>query len=104
MTKLPLVSIIIPCYNQGRYLGDAIESVLRQSYRRLEIIVVDDGSTDDSSQVARKYSDVKLRRQENRGFSRARNAGLEASRGDYLVFLDADDRLLPGAIQAGANC
>jgi len=104
MTKLPLVSIIIPCYNQGRYLGDAIESVLRQSYRRLEIIVVDDGSTDDSSQVARKYSDVKLIRQENRGLSRARNAGLEASRGDYLVFLDADDRLLPGAIQAGANC
>lgn len=101
---MPLVSVIIPCFNHGRYLGDAIESALKQSYRRLEIIVVDDGSTDDSSQIARKYSDVRLINQENCGLSQARNAGLEASRGDYLVFLDADDRLLPGAVEAGSNC
>ncbi|HST23433.1 MAG TPA: glycosyltransferase, partial [Blastocatellia bacterium] len=66
---MPLVSVIIPCFNHGRYLGDAIESALKQSYRRLEIIVVDDGSTDDSSQIARKYSDVRLINQGNCGLS-----------------------------------
>lgn len=104
MTELPLVSVIIACYNQSRFLGDAIESALGQSYRQLEIIVVDDGSTDASSQVAAKYSGVKLIWQENQGLSSARNAGLEASSGDYLVFLDADDRLLPDAVKAGVNC
>jgi glycosyltransferase involved in cell wall biosynthesis len=104
MTRLPLVTVIIPCYNHSRYLGDAIESALRQSYKRLEVIVVDDGSTDDSAQVAQKYSTVKLIKQANGGLSSARNAGLRASAGDYLIFLDADDRLLPGAATVGAAC
>jgi len=104
MKSMPLVSVVIPCYNQGRFLGEAIESVLRQGHRRLEIIVVDDGSTDDTSQVAGKYPGVRLVRQENRGLSAARNAGIEASAGDYLVFLDADDLLLPCALEAGVNC
>ncbi len=104
MTKLPLITVIIPCYNHSRYLGDAIESALAQSYRPLEIIVVDDGSTDDSAQVAQGRSTVKLIRQANAGLSSARNAGLRASAGDYLIFLDADDRLLPGAAAAGAAC
>jgi glycosyltransferase involved in cell wall biosynthesis len=104
MTRLPLISVIIPCYNQGHFLAEAIESGLNQSYRRLEIIVVDDGSTDESAQVAIRYKDVRLIRQPNSGLSAARNAGLAASAGDYLVFVDADDRLLPDALQAGAQC
>jgi glycosyltransferase involved in cell wall biosynthesis len=104
MERVPLVSVVIPCYNQGGFLGEAIESVLRQGHRRMEIIVVDDGSVDDSSQVAGRYPEVRLIRQENRGLSAARNTGLEASAGDYVVFLDADDLLLPCALEAGVNC
>jgi glycosyltransferase involved in cell wall biosynthesis len=104
MKRMPLVTVIIPCYNHSRFLGNAIESALRQSYSQIEIIVVDDGSTDDSAQVAQKYSGVKLIKQANGGLPSARNAGLRASAGDYLIFLDADDRLLPGAAAAGAAC
>lgn len=104
MTTSPLVSVIIPCFNQGHFLAEAIKSALEQSYRRLEVIVVDDGSTDESSQVTSRYDRVKLIRQPNSGLSAARNAGLAASVGDYVVFLDADDRLLPEALQAGVNC
>jgi len=103
MTDLPLVSVIIPCYNQGRFLKDAIESVFNQSYPRREIIVVDDGSTDDTAQVAANYDGITLLRQENRGLPSARNAGFEASSGDHIVFLDADDKLLPHALKAGVN-
>jgi len=103
MTRLPSVSVIIPCYNQGHFLADAIESALGQSYRPLEVIVVDDGSSDESSEVARRFEGVRLMRQPNRGLSAARNAGLAASAGDYLVFVDADDRLLRDALQAGVN-
>jgi glycosyltransferase involved in cell wall biosynthesis len=99
-----LVSVIIPCYNLSRFLGEAIESVLNQSYRNCEIIVVDDGSIDDTASVATQYPSVNLVRQSNRGFSAARNAGIERSSGDLLVFLDADDRLLPNAIEDGVEC
>src|SRR5215204_5307150 len=102
--RAPLVSVIIPCYNQAHFLGEAIESVLAQSYPHFEIIVVDDGSTDNTFEVASHYSKVRLIRQENRGVSRARNAGLRESEGSYVVFLDADDRLLPGALDAGLEC
>jgi glycosyltransferase involved in cell wall biosynthesis len=103
MKRLPLVSVIITCFNQGRFLGDAIASALGQRYPLVEVLVVDDGSTDDSPQVASSYSGIKLVRQKNRGLSAARNAGIDASGGDYLIFLDADDRLLPGAAQSGVN-
>ncbi|HEY7544716.1 MAG TPA: glycosyltransferase family A protein, partial [Blastocatellia bacterium] len=69
MTRSPLVSVIIPCYNQGRFLADAIESALEQSYRPIEIVVVDDGSSDESSRIAARYADVKLIRQSNQGLS-----------------------------------
>ena len=82
MTNSPLVSVIIPCYNQGRFLADAIESVLNQSYGRREVIVVDDGSTDDGAQVAAEHFGVALIRQQNRGLAAARNAGIAASAGD----------------------
>src|SRR5688500_1326709 len=98
------VSVIIPCYTHGLYLGDAIESVLRQSWSNLEVIVVDDGSEDDTAAVAARYSGVRYIRQRNQGLAAARNAGAAASSGDFLIFLDADDRLAPGAIEAGMRC
>jgi glycosyltransferase involved in cell wall biosynthesis len=95
------VTIVIPCYNQARYLSDSIESALSQTHRDLEVIVVDDGSTDATAEVARRYESVRLLRQVNQGQAVARNRGLAAARGDYVVFLDADDRLLPHALEAG---
>lgn len=103
MTNNDLVSVIVPCFNQGRFLGDAIGSVLRQSYHRHEIIVVDDGSTDNSAEVATRFADVRLLRQNHAGLSAARNTGLKASKGSRIVFLDADDRLLPCALETGTN-
>ena len=100
----PLISVIIPCYKQGQYLREAIESVLLQSYNRFEIIVVDDGSPDNSVEVVKGYSHVRYVRQNNQGVSAARNSGIRESTGDYLVFLDADDRLLPNALEAGLDC
>jgi glycosyltransferase involved in cell wall biosynthesis len=98
----PLVSVIIPCYNQAHYLGEAIESVLLQTYPHTEIIVVDDGSIDNTSEVAASYRQVKLLRQENQGRPAVgRNKGFRASLGEYIVFLDSDDRLVPDALETG---
>ncbi len=96
----PLVSVIIPCYNGEAFLKEAIESALAQSYRQVEIIVVDDGSTDRSSEIAQKFP-VRYIRQQNRGLTASRNLGIRESRGSYIVFLDADDRLRPEAIETG---
>jgi glycosyltransferase involved in cell wall biosynthesis len=98
----PLVSVVIPCYNQGRYLGDAIDSACRQSYPHVEVIVVDDGSSDDTAQIAAAHPSVEYLRQANAGTAAARNRGLRASRGELVLFLDADDRLLPDAVARGA--
>jgi glycosyltransferase involved in cell wall biosynthesis len=97
------VSVIIPCYNHAHFLRDAIESILKQTYPHYEIIVIDDGSTDDTSRLAESYSRVRLVRQANQGLSTARNRGIRESRGEYLVFLDADDRLLPTALEIGVR-
>lgn len=94
----PLVSIIIPCYNYGHFLAEAIESVARQTYPAKEIVVVDDGSTDDTAAVAARYPEVRYVHQPNQGLSAARNTGIQQSQGTYLVFLDADDWLLPDAL------
>jgi glycosyltransferase involved in cell wall biosynthesis len=94
------VSIVIPCHNHARFLPDAIGSALAQSYEDVEIIVVDDGSTDDSAAVASGFG-VRVVRQSNQGLSAARNAGLAASCGEVVIFLDADDRLRPEAACAG---
>jgi len=99
--ETPLVSVVIPCWNQGPYLGEAIESVLAQRYPKLELTVVDDGSDDNSYEVAARYPGVRRLRQANSGVAVARNRGLAESRGDYVVFLDADDRLLPNALEVG---
>jgi glycosyltransferase involved in cell wall biosynthesis len=89
------ISVIIPCYGQAHFLGEAIESVLAQTHTDHEIVVVDDGSPDDTERVARRYEHVRYLRQQNLGASAARNYGLKAIQGKYVVFLDADDRLLP---------
>src|ERR1044071_9134288 len=98
------VSAIIPCYNQAHFLSEAVASVLHQTYPHYEIIVVDDGSTDDTSKVAAQHAGVRCIRKKNEGLAAARNTGLHASLGDYVVFLDADDRLLPQAFAAGVSC
>jgi glycosyltransferase involved in cell wall biosynthesis len=98
-----LVSVIIPCYDQAHFLREAIESALGQTYPHREVLVVDDGSTDTTAQVAAAYPAIHYIRQENSGVSAARNAGLKQSRGEYLVFLDADDRLLPRALEIGVD-
>lgn len=99
----PLVSVVIPCYNHGRFLGEAIQSALDQAYPRVEIIVVNDGSTDETSRVVATFPTVQRVVQDNRGLAAARNAGLARCRGEFVVFLDADDRLMPDAIAVGAG-
>ena len=99
-TTAPLVSVVVPCYNQARYLSAALDSVMAQG-GRTEVIVVDDGSTDGSDAVAREYPTVRYLWRKNGGLAAARNTGLEASTGSFVVFLDADDCLLPGGLDAG---
>ena len=100
----PLVSVVIPCYNQAYFLGEAIESVLRQSYHLIQIIVVNDGSIDNTREIAARYPDARYIEQSNQGLSAARNTGIRESAGSYVVLLDADDRLLPNAVSAGLAC
>jgi len=100
----PLVSVIIPCYRQAHFLAEAIESALVQTYPHVEILVIDDGSPDNTSEIAARYPGVRCIRQPNRGVSEARNLGIRSSNGSYLIFLDADDRLRPDAIEIGLEC
>jgi len=102
-TDFPLVSVIIPCYNQGAYLPEAFASIWQQGYPAIEIIVVDDGSTDNTREVAEKSAGVKYIYQTNQGPSAARNLGIQHAKGEMLVFLDADDWLLPDAIQTNVR-
>lgn len=98
----PKVSVVIPVYNRAKYVGETIESVLSQTYRNFELIVVDDGSTDDSRKVLESFGDrVKILEhpnRENRGQSAAINRGLAAARGEYVGMLDSDDLWLPNKL------
>lgn len=96
-----LVSIVIPCYNAERWVGDAIESSLRQTWPEKEVIVVNDGSLDGSREAAARHAvrGVRVIDQPNRGAAAARNAGLREARGDYVQFLDADDLLAPDKLE-----
>lgn len=93
MKKIPKISVIIPLYNTEKYIGDCLDSVLSQNYPNLEIIVVDDGSTDNSVLIAKSYK-VNVIEQKNMGVSVARNTGINAATGEYIHFIDADDKLL----------
>ena len=91
----PLVSVIIPVYNGARHLRDCLESVFAQTYRPLEVIVVDDGSPDDSGVIAQSFPEVRYIRQENQGVANARNNAIAAARGEFYAFLDQDDIWTP---------
>jgi glycosyltransferase involved in cell wall biosynthesis len=95
----PIVSVIIPAYNAERYLDQALDSVLAQTFGDFECIVVDDGSTDATPRIAGEREGVIALRQENRGAAAARNAGIRAARGTYLTFLDADNLWYPQRLE-----
>lgn len=100
----PLVSIIIPTYNYGKYLTKAIRSCFEQTYKNLEIIVIDDGSTDNTHEVIMGFSDkIVYVFQQNSGVSVARNKGLELAQGEFITFLDADDYLTEDSVETRLN-
>lgn len=92
------VAVIIPCYNYAQYLKECVESVKAQTYP-VEIIVVNDGSTDNTDEVARSLGGLRLVTKKNGGLSSARNAGIRHTKADYIMCLDADDKLVPGAVE-----
>ena len=96
----PLISCIVPVFNGERYLGKALESILKQTYQPLEIIVVNDGSTDGTAAVAARYGDqIHYVRQNNAGAPTARNLGLSVARGEFVAFLDSDDLWHPEKLE-----
>jgi glycosyltransferase involved in cell wall biosynthesis len=97
---VPKVSVIIPAHNAARFVTETVESVLNQTHRNLEVIVVDDGSTDETAEVLRAFDDrIVLRSQPNGGVARARNEGARVATGEWLAFLDADDLWLPDKLE-----
>lgn len=103
MNANPLVSIIIATYNRGETLGRAIESVLKQTYTNLEVIIVDDGSTDNTREVLLKYQDDRIRiflHEKNKGVTAAKNTGLNNIRGEWFSTLDSDNEIIPEAIES----
>jgi len=104
-TAAPLVDAIISCHDYGRFLAEAIDSVLAQSYPNIEVVVVDDGSTDDTAEVAARYADrgVRYVHRPQGGAGRARNTGLRATSAPLIAFLDADDAWLPHRVSAGVE-
>ena len=98
ITKEPLISIMMPTYNNAKYIKQAIESIYAQNYDNIEIIVVDDGSTDNTKGIVQQYKDIKYFYIEHKGISVARNTALEKSKGEYIAFLDSDDYWLPNKL------
>ena len=104
MMPIPKISVVAPVYNVEDYLSQCIESIMNQSFKGFELILIDDGSIDKSSQILTEYKEqypnvIKLISQENQGVSVARNIGLEESTGEYLAFVDSDDFLEEEAIK-----
>lgn len=100
MDGRPLISVVIPSYNAARFVNQAIDSVIQQTYSPVEIIVVDDGSTDDTAQRLGELGDrIRYIHQANGGLSKARNRGIREARGEFVAFLDADDKWLPEKLQ-----
>ena len=94
------VSVVIPTFNRQKVLPRAVMSVLHQSHRAAEVVVVDDGSTDGTAElIAARFGSVEILRQDNRGVSAARNAGIRATRGDWVAFLDSDDEWKPDKLE-----
>ena len=103
MNDFPLVSVIVPAYNAEKWLSECINSIVNQTYPNVELIIVDDGSTDSTLQIAgdlaQKQANIKVIHTENGGVCRARNRGMDEAEGEYIAFLDADDLLLPRALE-----
>jgi len=100
--NLPKVTVFIPVYNREQYIGDAIQSILAQSFSDFEILLIDDGSTDHSVEIMRSYSDTRVQivcNERNLGIPRTRNKGLELARGEYIAMLDSDDRAYPERLE-----
>lgn len=106
MHNKPLVSIITPVYNAAPYIAEAIDSVMAQEYTHWELIIINDGSTDDTARVVGQYGDKRIQynEQPNKGVSAARNLGLQRMSGDLFIFLDADDVLPPESISSRVAC
>lgn len=108
MDKLPLISVIVPVYNVQEYVEACVDSIIRQSYANLEIILVDDGSTDQSGEIcdnySQRYSNIKVVHQTNGGLSAARNAGLDVMAGEYVTFVDSDDLIHEDTITLLYRC
>jgi glycosyltransferase involved in cell wall biosynthesis len=108
MTKEnPTVSVIIPTYNRAHLIGRAIQSVLNQTYRDFELIIVDDGSTDNTEEVVGSFKDSRIKyihHKENKGGTAARNTGINDANGEYIAFLDSDDEWLPEKLEKQINC
>ncbi|MDF1643113.1 MAG: glycosyltransferase [Pseudomonadales bacterium] len=101
---LPLVSVVIPAYECERYIVEALDSVFAQDYVNLEVIVINDGSTDTTLELLKEYKHkITILDQSNSGSAVARNAGMAIAKGDYIAFLDSDDKWLPGKLQAQVN-
>ena len=96
-----LISVIIPLYNKESSIAQTLQSVFSQDYSDFEIVVVDDGSTDNSVEIVEAMNDPRIRliKQENGGPSMARNTGVKNAKGEWILFLDADDEMLPGALE-----
>lgn len=108
MTKTkPLVSIIVPIYNTAKHLPACLDSILAQTYQNLEIILINDGSTDHSASIAKSYTEkdprIKFINQTNQGLSATRNVGIKKSTGDYITFIDSDDAIEPQMIESMIN-
>lgn len=100
----PLISIIVPTYNVEKYIRTCIESILAQTYRNIEVIIVNDGSTDQSlaviSDLICSHHNIKVINQKNQGLSVARNTGIDVATGKYITFVDADDKIMPGFVSS----
>ncbi|EPR66126.1 glycosyltransferase family 2 protein [Cyclobacterium qasimii] len=105
--KNALVSIVIPCYNQGSYLDETVQSVLASTYRPIEVVIVNDGSKDDSLKIAQqlqeKHPEITVLDQPNSGVAKARNAGVDAATGTYILPLDGDDLISPDYLEKGVE-
>ena len=105
MSVTPRVSVIIPSFNRAHCIAGSVESVLAQSFQDLEVIVVDDGSTDNTQEVLARFGNrIRVIRQDNGGVSAARNAGMRAARASWIAFQDSDDMWRPEKLQAQIEC
>lgn len=104
MTDMPMVSVVVPVYNTEKFLSKCIESILKQTYKKIELVLVDDYSTDSSGEICKQYANLDkrvkyIRQNKNGGVCKARNTGIKSSVGRYICFIDADDFIVENFIE-----